>query len=84
MTAQALGYRIRNRRRTDWFRVLADLQYAGYDMARVSTLLDVPQPTLRGWKSGSEPAHEYGHSLLELWCEVVGKPVKARPMTRYP
>ena len=67
--------------RTDWFRVLVDLQYMGHPHARVSKILDVPQGTLRAWKGGVEPAHNYGHSLLELWCEITGKDLKDRPMT---
>lgn len=82
MTAQALGYRIRYRRRTDWFRVLVDLRHHGKDHAWVATVLDVPESTIKGWKAGSEPAHAYGHALLELWSEVLGKPISARPMTQ--
>lgn len=70
----------RKRLRTDWFRVLADLQYAGYPNTRVAAILDVPLATLRGWKAGSEPAHEYGHCLLELWTEVTDRMITMRPM----
>lgn len=84
MTAQSLGYRIRYRRRTDWFRVLADLQSAGYDNTWVATTLDVPNSTLRGWKAGGEPAHGYGHDLLELWCEITQRRLRDRPMTSGP
>lgn len=72
----------RRRYRTDWFRVLVDLQYADWPHSRVAAVLDVPLATLRGWKGGSEPAHENGHALLELWCEITGNPLNARPMTR--
>jgi hypothetical protein len=71
----------RPRLRTDWFRVLVDLQYAGYPHARVAQILDVPVATLRGWKAGSEPAHNYGHALLELWTEVMQQGLTQRPMT---
>jgi hypothetical protein len=73
-------HRMRRRLRTDWFRVLIDLQYAGHSHMRVAKLLDVPEVTLRGWKAGSEPAHANGHNLLELWHEVTGKDVGDRPM----
>lgn len=66
--------------RTDWFRILADLQRKDYSNARVSSILDVPGSTLFGWKSGAEPPHLYGHQLLELWCEVTGLPMVQRPM----
>lgn len=73
--------KIRRRYRTDWFRILTDLQYTGYSHARVAELVEVPLPTLHGWKRGSEPAHNYGHALLELWTEVTGLPLSSRPMT---
>lgn len=73
--------KIRRRYRTDWFRILTDLQYSGYPHTRVCAVIDVSPATLRGWKSGSEPAHNYGHALLELWTEVTGKPITSRPMT---
>ena len=78
MSAQ---HRYKLRLRTDWFRVLIDLQYAGYPHSRVAKVLDVPLATLRGWKAGSEPAHDYGHGLLELWCGVTQHELKQRPMT---
>lgn len=71
----------RRRYRTDWFRVLVDLQYAGWPHSRVAALIDVPVGTLRGWKAGSEPAHDDGQRLLELWCEVMGREMRERPMT---
>ena len=74
-------HKFRKRYRTDWFRVLVDLQYAGYPHSRVAVILDVPLATLRGWKAGSEPAHSYGHCLLELWQEVMARALQARPMT---
>lgn len=66
--------------RTDWFRVLVDLQRLGYPNAKVAVLVDVPGTTLHGWKQGAEPPHLYGHQLLELWQEVTGKPIGERPM----
>lgn len=68
------------RLRTDWFRVLADLQRLDYPNARVAALVDVPGSTLHGWKQGAEPPHLYGHQLLELWQEVTGKTIEQRPM----
>jgi hypothetical protein len=66
--------------RTDWFRVLADLQYAGHDNIEVAECLGVPAGTLYGWKSGSEPRHSDGHLLLVFWSEVTGKSFDDRPM----
>jgi len=81
VSAYGAQHRIRRRYRTDWFRVLVDLQYADWPHSRVANVLDVPLATLRGWKAGSEPAHDNGHALLELWCEVMGRQLQDRPMT---
>lgn len=70
----------RPRLRTDWFLVLRDLQYAGQSNAQVARILGVSFSTLQCWKQGSEPAHNLGHSLLEVWSEIVGKPIGERPM----
>jgi len=75
------GYRVRYRRRTDWFRVLCDLRAKGFTEARTATVIGVPLTTLRSWKAGGEPAHTYGHDLLELWIDVTGIPLTGRPMT---
>lgn len=64
----------------DWFRVLADLQYAGCANSVVAARLNIPQSTLRGWKDGSEPAHGNGERLVRLWCEITGKPREAAPV----
>lgn len=78
MTAQ---HKIRRRWRTDWFRVLADLQYAGWPNARVAESIGAPLATLAGWKRGSEPAHCDGHRLLLLWIAVTNRDYDHRPMT---
>lgn len=67
MSAQ---HKYRRRWRTDWFRVLVDLQAEGWPNSRVADEIAVPQATLRGWKQGSEPAHVDGHRLLRLWMRV--------------
>lgn len=69
------------RYRTDWFRVLMDLQLRMFPNTRVALILDVAPSTLRGWKQGAEPTHYDGSRLLELWADVLGKPLSARPMT---
>lgn len=67
--------------RTDWFRVLTDLQYAGCPNADVAAYLDVPLSTARGWKDGSEPNHHDGARLLKLWQAITGKGYEDRPKT---
>lgn len=73
------------RLRTDWFRVLADLQLAGMPNLHVARAIAVPETTLRHWKQGGEPGHEDGHLLLQLWCQRTGHDIEQRPMcTRWP
>lgn len=67
-------------RRTDWFRVLADLQYQGINNSDVARRIGVPASTLRQWKEGSEPAHRSGEALLLLWSETTGVAISNRPM----
>lgn len=74
-------HKIHTRVRTDWFRILADLQYAGWPNSRASESIGVADNTLRGWKYGSEPAHCDGERLLCLWHSVTNRPVSDRPMT---
>lgn len=66
-------------RRTDWFRVLADLHYSGVPNATVADYLQIPQGTVRGWKAGSEPRHHDGELLLALWILAIGKTRAERP-----
>lgn len=68
--------------RTDWFRVLADLQYAGRSNYDVAAFIDVPLGTVRGWKEGSEPRHDDGQRLLELWQMVTAYGYEDRPCVR--
>lgn len=77
MTAQI---KIRKRLRTDWFRVLSDLAYAGVNQAAVSEMINIPRSTIRGWAAGSEPSHDDGYALLEIWIRVTGRPFEDRPM----
>lgn len=68
------------RYRTDWFRVIVDLQYAGWDLGAVSQSIEVAPSTIRGWKAGSEPPYEAGRLLLQLWSVVMGKGLLERPV----
>lgn len=67
--------------RTDWFRVLTDLLYAGISHAEAAKTIDVPLTTLRGWKNGSEPNHDDGRALLELWIVTTGRHFEQRPQS---
>jgi hypothetical protein len=67
--------------RTDWFRILVDLQYAECPTADVAAYLHIPLGTVRGWKDGSEPKHCDGVRLLELWQAITGRGYEDRPKT---
>lgn len=68
----AVAERPRGALRVDWFRVLADLQYAGLPNLQVAKLLDVPQPTVRSWKGGCQPRFDDGDRLVQLWMDKTG------------
>lgn len=66
--------------RTDWFRVIVDLERAGWSNAKVVQQIGVANGTLWGWKnSGNEPNHADGHRLLLLWESVTGGTYEQRP-----
>lgn len=72
--------RLQLRRRTDWFRILADLANHGQPNLSVAAILSIPLGTVRGWKAGQEPAHYAGQRLLELWSSITGQLIEDRPM----
>ncbi len=76
--AARLRYQLRLR--TDWFRVTSDLERTGYSLPRAAKCIGAPRSTVRDWRYGSEPPHNYGILLLELWCEATGKDLRERPM----
>jgi len=76
--------RLAHTQRTDWFRVLVDLQAADCPNADVAAYLDVPRTTVRGWKEGSEPNHHDGSRLLELWQAITGRGYEDRPLAGPP
>jgi len=56
----------------DWFRILADLQYAGINNADVARILGVPESNVRNnWKHGGRPNYEDGAALVKLHRLVV-------------
>ena len=68
--------------RTDWFRVLRDLQYGGCPNSDVAAYLQIPPSTVRGWKDGAEPNHHDGSRVLELWQAITGRGYEDRPRVR--
>lgn len=81
----------------DWPRVLGDIAHLLGDpehgnpdarvpcsQERLSTALDVPRGTLRGWMDGSEPKHGDGQRLLQRWHAMTGKALEFAPLERRP
>lgn len=66
--------------RVHWFRVLVDLNRAGYSTREFAHAIGVPRSTITGWKAGAEPRHSDGERLLRLWCHAVGKSRERVPM----
>lgn len=58
------------RHRRDWFRILADLQAAGFSNADVARALKLRDTTIRNWKYGIEPLHSKGEALLDLHARI--------------
>lgn len=73
-------HRYRLRLRTDWFRVIADIQRAdSLTLEAIALRVGMPRTTLIGWRNGSEPDHCDGERLLALWSEVTGRALDERP-----
>lgn len=71
-------------KKTDWFRVLADLNQRGVCNAKVSDLIDVPRGTIAGWKSGmTTPTFEAGHRLIRVWSDILGLDADDRPFISF-
>lgn len=69
--------------RVDWFRVVAELQQAGYKIENIAAAVDVPKSTLMGWRNPpySEPRHADGERLIALWCRVMKTERDALPLS---
>lgn len=58
--------------RVNWFRVLIDLDRAGYRLPRVSATTRIPIATLKEYRNNErDPRHSAGDALIELWCKVL-------------
>jgi hypothetical protein len=71
-----------SRIRVDWFRVVAELQGAGYNTENIAAAIGVARSTLMGWRNPpyAEPRHADGERLVQLWCRVVEQPRDALPL----
>lgn len=72
-----------SRIRVDWFRVVAELQGKGYNIENIAAAIGVAKSTLMGWRNFPyhEPRHADGERLVQLWCQVVGQPRDALPLS---
>lgn len=68
--------------RVDWFRVLTDLQRAGYSLATLQELTGISRSTLGRYRCGAEPRHADGEQLLAFWCQVQGRERYEAPQRR--
>lgn len=57
----------------DWFRVISDLKCLGYSTYQIAAATAIPQSTLIGFKSGSEPRFSDGEILIEYYRAMTGK-----------
>lgn len=73
--------KIRGKGRTDWFRVLVDLQRHGISNSKAAESIGVPLSTLAGLKGPTrpEPSYENGWRLVSLWEAATGKSANERP-----
>lgn len=71
--------------RVDWFRVLVDLDRAGFPLSDVADQAEIPRTTMLGWQQGREPRHADGETLLSFWAAACSKSRDEVPMTEdYP
>lgn len=59
--------------RVDWWRVITDLNYAGYSNGRIAEELLLVSKTwiARLRNENTEPRHRDGEMLLDLWARVM-------------
>lgn len=62
----------------DWPRVIDELAQTGVSMRKVSLIVAVAQPTVKGWYDGSIPNYEAGAKLLEAHAVATGRPTPVK------
>lgn len=58
--------------KTDWFRVITDLQRHGYGFRAIGAVVWAGKSTVRGWYMGANPNFESGMRLVTLWSRITG------------
>ncbi len=69
--------------RTDWFRVITDINRTRIATQSIAEELGVSKSAVLGWKSGSEPRHGDGEALIALWCQATGSERGSLPTVLY-
>ena len=59
--------------RVDWFRVITELQGAGHSYRAIGTRLGVSDVAVLGWRTGSQPRHDHGERLLDMWSAALNR-----------
>ncbi len=59
----------------DWFRLLADLAYAGHSNAFVARACEIPSSTLQYLKEGGCPTHDNGQALVAFYQHCLSRPI---------
>ena len=67
---------------TDWFRIISDLERAGWTHARIGKHHGVHPTTITAWKRGIEPRYSDGVKLLELHKRYCSPPSVAGLLIR--
>ncbi|EXU75347.1 hypothetical protein BG55_11475 [Erwinia mallotivora] len=67
----------------DWFRVITDLERAGFTHQRIARHLIAAKSTVMYSKNGSEPRYSDGERLIRLWELVTEKTQDDLPFTRW-
>lgn len=66
--------------RVDWFAVITELERERISIAELAKRCVVSRGTISYWKSGGEPKHSDGQSLLLLYAETL--PGRAVPVVQ--
>ncbi|WP_368913484.1 hypothetical protein [Mixta calida] len=66
--------------KTDWFRVISDINRQGISLKEIARELDVSKSAVIGWRAGAEPGHGKGEALIEFWQLVTRRPRDALPV----
>lgn len=69
--------------RVDWFRVITDITITGVTLYELASEVGVSKSTVHGWKSGAEPKHGDGESLVAFWCRITNRGRDRLPVNVY-